>query len=176
MKTFQECKEEIAKKYDYPFWSYFEQAKYYETESYEQEAAELFAEQNRNAVFTEYQKFREGFEKWHVRGLPFHIAFHVISKPDFGLVHDHLTDIRIMILQGSYWERVYTVNEDMSWSYEDFHRKAGEVRDIKATCIHEILSLPDGPCYTQIMPGPIVHEWGFWNFDARKATFTKFEP
>lgn len=124
----------------------------------------------------EEQTFREGFEKWHVRGFPFHIAFHKISKPDFGVIHDHPTDIKILVLEGSYWERVYTVLEDGSWSYADHHRKPGELRDIEATCIHEILSLPEGVCYTQILPGPIVRaKWGFWKFDEHGAHFRQHD-
>jgi hypothetical protein len=122
----------------------------------------------------EEESFREGFDKWHLRGFNFHIAIHKIWKPDFGLVHDHPTEILTTILEGSYWERVYTVNEDCTWSFEDFHRKRGETRLIEATTIHEILSLPDGDCYTLILPGPIVRpDWGFWDFSREKAEFIK---
>jgi len=119
----------------------------------------------------EEQTFREGFDKWHIRNLPFHYAIHKISKPDFGLVHDHLTDIRTTILFGSYWERVYTVKEDGTWTSQDYHRQEGEIRDIKATTIHEILSLPEGVCYTSIQPGPIVREFCFWDFSEPVAKF-----
>jgi len=115
-------------------------------------------------ITIEEQSFREGFDKWHLRGFSFHIAIHKISKPDFGLVHDHPTRIRTLILNGSYWERVYTINEDGTWHSEDFHRQEGEVREIQATTIHEILSLPEGVCYTLIQPGEIEREWCFWDF------------
>ena len=123
----------------------------------------------------EKQKFREGFEKWHIRGFPFHLAFHKISAPDFGVIHDHPTKIRITILYGSYWERVYTVNDDRTWSYADFHRQPGETREMEANTIHEILSLPEGVCYTMIQPGPIERDWGFWKFDEKGAHYRQHD-
>lgn len=80
-------------------------------------------------------------------------------------VHDHPFDFTTYIIKGSYVERVYTPNEDGTYSYEDVHRKEGTCAHIKAEHIHSIIALPEGECYTLVVNSPWRRQWRHWEFN-----------
>ncbi len=105
------------------------------------------------------------FIKHHIIGLPFDTAIHHFTAKDNGSPHDHPFGFTSHILQGGYVERVYKVDADGKWTSELLHRKSGTVHSVEATHIHEIVELPDGECYTLIIPQEKVREPRFWKFD-----------
>lgn len=111
------------------------------------------------------ERMSDEFVKSHLQGLPFDIVIHHFTAKDTGSPHCHPFGFTTHILQGGYVERVYTVETDGSWTSELFYRKAGTVHSVEATHIHEITELPEGECYTLIMPKEKVREWMFWKFD-----------
>lgn len=116
---------------------------------------------------------RAGFEKHHLRGLPFSAVLHRITEPDApGNPHCHPFGFTTHILRGGYVERVYHVEGD-KWTSEIIHRTPGSAHYVPATHIHEIIELPDGECWTLILPGPWERESGFWKFD-REIQFRKW--
>jgi hypothetical protein len=111
----------------------------------------------------ETETLRPGFEKYHIKELPFDAVIHKISAPDHGMIHDHPFSFTSHILKGGYYERVYHVNGYTWWS-EIVYRSEGTSHRVEATCIHEILSLPHGECWTLIIPSAKERESGFWQF------------
>lgn len=111
----------------------------------------------------------EEFHKYHIVGIPTAAALHWFTDKDKGPAHDHPIRQTSQILLGSYWEKVYTVHEDGTWTFENFHRKTGDVFTIAAETIHEIIGLPEGVCLTFSTYGPVIRAWGCWNFDNEKA-------
>lgn len=126
-------------------------------------------------IHIEEENLREGFSKFHIRGFSKDAVIHKIDKPDYGVIHDHPHGMNSFIFKGSYIDRVYTVNENGIWSHEDFHRQEGQAHYISATCIHEILELPDGECLTFIIPDPWERKSGFWRFENGQAMFREWD-
>lgn len=115
-----------------------------------------YRKEEMNNVFT---KHVADFEENDSR----HIAIHHFT----GLApipHDHPFGFRSTILKGSYIERVYHINPDGSFRTEDVHRQEGSSHYVPASCIHEIISLPDGDCWTLTVLEPHQREWRFWDF------------
>lgn len=104
------------------------------------------------------------FTKFHIQGLPFSAVIHHFTAKDIGDPHDHPFAFTSHILKGSYVEEIYMVepNNDF-WSYRVIHR-AGEIRRVEAGHIHEIVELPEGECYTLILPEEKTRESHFWRF------------
>ena len=110
--------------------------------------------------FTKFHLNREGHAPW-----PFRPVIHKFNGPDKGGPHDHPWGFTSHVLHGSYVEKVYTVTPDGTWSSTTFHRKAGTAHQVAATCIHEIIELPDGECFTLVLAGPWERETQFWRFE-----------
>lgn len=113
------------------------------------------------------------FTLFHVEGMPVPVKFHRFTDADLSAPHCHPVDFWSTVLVGSYVERVYGICPDGSSIKMDFHRKKGDRFFVKAEHIHQIVSLPDGECWTMTEPGPIRRKWGTWNFDNGKAIFTE---
>ena len=92
------------------------------------------------------------FRKYHLKGLPFDAVLHEFVSIDKGDAHDHPFNFRTHILYGSYVEMRYFINPDGSWYARSFHRKEGDSFIVGADCIHRIIELPEGACYTMIRP------------------------
>lgn len=101
------------------------------------------------------------FTKHHIHGLPFPVVLHHFSAPDRGDPHNHPFEFRTHILHGVYVEEVFSQNGTRT----TIRRQPGESHEVKADCIHRIIELPVGDCYTLMLPlGPKVQEPGFFQF------------
>lgn len=126
----------------------------------------------------EEEVMREGFTKYHLRGLPADAVIHRISEIDApDLIHDHPFPFRSHVIIGSYVERVWRKLGDYYFS-QDIHRTEGSSHWVHAEHIHQIIALPDEVCHTLILPKRWERKWGFWTFDlvdemvgAHKGTF-----
>ena len=118
-------------------------------------------------VRLEHEKMNEGFEKFHIRGLmyqgnPFYAVIHHFTGPDEGDPHDHPFGMDITLLKGEQLERIFWKKNDGTWRDKLFHRHEGSSRYVQANTIHRIESLPDGECYTLMMPDWHEQRWGSW--------------
>jgi hypothetical protein len=83
---------------------------------------------------------------------------HHFTGPDQGTPHNHPCTITSHGIAGSYLERIFTP-EGEGYRTEDVLRTAGGFHVIAPECIHKLLSLPDGECWTLCFTGPVVNEW-----------------
>lgn len=113
----------------------------------------------------EEERMSDEFKKFHLRGLPFDAVIHHFTDTDKDNAHDHPFGFRSIILQGSYKEEVYTVNVDGTYSSEVIHRKKGDSFFIPAKHIHRIIELPEGECFTLILPEKWEKHTYFWKFE-----------
>ncbi len=82
------------------------------------------------------------------------LHLHYLNGPDAGAMHDHPTDIESIGIKGAYLELRATeggVDEQL--------RKAGETRTIAADCVHIIVWVSKGGCWTLVKTGPVVRQW-----------------
>lgn len=77
--------------------------------------------------------------------------------------------ITSFVLQGGYVERIYFIGKPII-SYENL-RDVGDWHVVTTNTIHQIISLPQGECWTLILPGPKVKESGFYKFEQDKVYF-----
>lgn len=117
------------------------------------------------------------FTKHHIEGLPFNAVLHHFTAPDKGGVHCHPFGFMSIVLHGSYVERVY---DPIIWYKTTITRKKGDVFFIDKDHMHEIVSLPDGGCYTLILPDKWEKEPRFWkvqgnNVYSRQWNETEFK-
>lgn len=109
---------------------------------------------------------RNGFTKWHVTILDITVVFHRFTETD-KIPHDHSFPFVTFIARGGYIERVF----QKDGSFEDIERKPHTAHRVEADCIHQIISLPNGTCWTIMLPEHKVKEWGFWDFSQTPAKF-----
>ena len=64
-----------------------------------------------------------------------------------------------------YIEQIFFLSDEGHWRTETVHRRPGDTFRVKATCIHKIIELPFGECYTIILPEAKVRETRFWRFN-----------
>lgn len=120
----------------------------------------------------ELKKFVLNFEE-EVKA-PFDIIVHQFTGRDTGKPHDHPFSFRSFIAKGGYIERVYIIDEETkTFRTETIHRKEGDVFDVKATHIHEIVELPQGICYTVFIPQKKERDWGHWRFSDNDIEFSE---
>ncbi len=112
------------------------------------------------AITIEEQRLSNEFLKCHIRGLPFHAAFHHFTGVDQGPPHDHPCKHTITILKGGYIERVYTESGESKL----VQHNEGDTFIIEASHIHKIVELPFGECLTFVVTGQIERDWKFYNF------------
>ncbi|RYD50949.1 MAG: hypothetical protein EOP52_11100 [Sphingobacteriales bacterium] len=123
-------------------------------------------------ITIQQEKMRRGFEKFHIRGLPFNAVIHTFSVTDNGVIHDHPFAFTTHILKGSYIERIYQgVDASGTVLFEEIKRETGSSHRVEASCIHELIALPDGDCWTIITPENWEREPGFWKFDQQGGWF-----
>ncbi len=113
----------------------------------------------------EIEKMSDEFTKHHIKGLPFGAVIHHFTAPDKGNPHDHPFGFTSFILSGGYVEKVYKISYGGQWSSELVYRPPGLAHYVQAHHIHEIVELPNGECYTLIVPGKKVRETRFWLFE-----------
>lgn len=113
------------------------------------------------------------FTKYHIQGLPFPGSFHHFTGTDKAGPHDHPFSFTTYILSGGYVERIYTV-EDGVWGSHTRERKPGTAHKVEAECIHEIIELPKGECWTLIIPGPHVRTTRYWRFNENGISFREW--
>lgn len=89
--------------------------------------------------------------KFHVEGLPFGAVFHRFTAPDSGDPHDHPWSFRSVILSGNYVEEVFSLDGEC---VNTIVRKTGDGHHVPADRIHRIIALPEGECWTLIIPEP----------------------
>lgn len=105
------------------------------------------------------------FTKYHLLGLPFDAVIHHFTGIDKGGPHSHPFKFNSFILKGGYIERVYYYYNNGIWCTKDIFHSAGESFTINADHIHEIIGLPEGDCWTLIIPDKWEKEPRFFNFD-----------
>lgn len=79
---------------------------------------------------------------------------HYLDRPDEGDMHDHPCDIESIGIKGSYLELRRLGN-----GVKEMLRRAGERRLIPAACVHIIVWVSKGGCWTLVFTGPVVREW-----------------
>lgn len=114
---------------------------------------------SRRSVRTE--RMSHAFTKYHLRGFPFDGVIHKFTEPDQGDPHDHPFGFNTFIVKGSYIERRWDIS---TGAFHDTHRLRGESFFIKASTVHQIISLPEGECWTFILPEQWERKPGFYKF------------
>jgi hypothetical protein len=79
---------------------------------------------------------------------------HYLASPDEGDMHDHPCDIESIGIKGSYLEL-----RAQDGGVEELLRRAGERRTIAADCVHIIVWVSKGGCWTLVFTGPVVRTW-----------------
>lgn len=82
------------------------------------------------------------------------LHLHYLARPDEGDMHDHPCDIESTGIKGSYLELRATES-----GIDEQLRRAGETRSIAADCVHIIVWVSKGGCWTLVKTGPVVREW-----------------
>lgn len=118
------------------------------------------------------ERMSDEFTKFHINGLPFPAVIHHFTGSDKGLPHDHPWGFLSFVLSGGYIERIY----QRTGSFHDVHRRPGDTFRIAATHIHEIIELPQGECWTLVLPQPWERHGGFWDFSQLLPKFIPFQP
>lgn len=126
-------------------------------------------------ITVDTEQMSDIFTKYHLRNLPFNAVIHKFTEPDKGDPHNHPFSFTTHILKGSYIERIWTPEYNGKWVFADFHRTEGTVQHVRAHRVHQIISLPDGDCYTLILPGKWERKSGFWRFDESGAKFREWD-
>lgn len=121
----------------------------------------------------EVEKMSDEFTKYHIKGLPFAATLHHFTGPDKGLPHDHPWGFTSIILKGGYVERVFELSNG-SWYTSDIFRGVGSVFTLKAEHIHQLIELPEGECWTLVLPQPWERHGGFWDFSSPTPVFIPF--
>lgn len=103
----------------------------------------------------------DSFTKYHLNGFPFDGVIHKFTEPDNGDPHDHPFAFNTFIVKGSYIERRWDVN---TGEFHDTHRTRGESFLVEASTVHQIIALPEGECWTFILPERWERKSGFYRF------------
>jgi hypothetical protein len=107
----------------------------------------------------------EGFTKYHIKNLPFDAVLHHFTKPDEGDLHDHPYSFVTHILKGGYKEEIHQMRADGWFIFSKVDRRAGTSHRVEATTIHRMIELPEGDCWTLVLPEPKVRDSRFWRFE-----------
>lgn len=85
---------------------------------------------------------------------------HYLREPDGGEPHCHPTQIESNVIQGGYYERIFSLDEEGYVSpCRVTLRMPGPPHMIEADCIHQIMELLPSPCWTCVFTGPVIREW-----------------
>lgn len=116
------------------------------------------------------EKMNAVFMKHHLKGLPFDAVIHHFSEKDENEhIHDHPFSFTTHILKGSYVEKIYEIHEDGTYTFSIHHRQEGSSHFVSAETIHEIISLPEGECFTLIRPYERFRDTYFYRFENDKV-------
>lgn len=116
------------------------------------------------------EKMNAVFMKHHLKGLPFDAVIHHFSEKDENEhIHDHPFSFTTHILKGSYVEKIYEIHEDGTYTFSIHHRQEGSSHFVSAETIHEIISLPEGDCFTLIRPYERFRDTYFYRFENDKV-------
>lgn len=116
------------------------------------------------------EKMNAVFMKHHLKGLPFDAVIHHFSEKDENEhIHDHPFSFTTHILKGSYMEKIYEIHEDGTYTFSIHHRQEGSSHFVSAETIHEIISLPEGECFTLIRPYERFRDTYFYRFENDKV-------
>ncbi len=100
---------------------------------------------------------------------PFHMVVHNFTDIDRGDPHDHPFSFTTHILKGGYTEEIYHLLtrplHGKYWLKEIVERLPGTSHLVSANCIHKIIDLPTGECWTVIIPYEKVQEPAFYRFN-----------
>lgn len=105
--------------------------------------------------------------KYHIEGLPFDAVIHKFTGVDQGDPHDHPFTFRSFVLKGGYVERRYSIKTICDVNFvepETIQRAPGDSFMVQADTIHEVIHLPDGECWTLILPEKWEKKPGFYKF------------
>lgn len=105
------------------------------------------------------------FTKYHIKGLPFDCVIHHFKEPDKGDFHSHPFNFTSHILKGSYIEEQREINGVGGTNYYKYHRQQGTAHKVYCNTIHRIIELPEGECWTLILPEKWQQEPGFYKFE-----------
>ena len=100
---------------------------------------------------------------------PFHMVVHHFTDRDKGGPHCHPFRFTTHILKGGYTERIYQLTDNGELQYADVFRGPGTTHVVEAECIHELIHLPNGECWTVMIPEEKVREPRFWRFNQEGA-------
>jgi len=114
---------------------------------------------------THRETLSPAFNKLHIEGLPFNASFNHFTEPDTGDPHDHPFNFVTHIIKGSYIERIY----DTRGNFYTITRTLGSFHYVSADTIHKIIKIPEGECYTLMIPELKIREPRFWRFENGKA-------
>lgn len=132
------------------------------------------------------ERMSDELTKYHISNgedtpWPFTPVFHHFTGPDTGGPHDHPFGFRVFVIAGGYKERMWVPNPMRNGTYMPvtLSRLPGDSFKVPADCIHEIVSLPWGECWTMILPEERVRETHFYMFDmfgnAKRRRWDEFE-
>lgn len=79
---------------------------------------------------------------------------HYLDGPDQGDMHDHPCDIESIGIKGAYLEL-----RRLGTGVKELLRRAGQRRSIPAACVHIIVWVSKGGCWTLVFTGPVVRQW-----------------
>lgn len=82
------------------------------------------------------------------------VMLHHITEADDGAPHDHSVEFESHVLVGGYVERIFKDGQP-----EEVLREAGSTHVIAPECIHQLISLPEGACWTLCFAGPVIRQW-----------------
>lgn len=86
------------------------------------------------------------------------LRLHKILRPDNQEdPHDHPFDMLVWRLKGTYVEDLLVADCMVRF----VRRPSVFPRRIRATDVHQIVELPDGPCWSFVWAGPRRRTWGF---------------
>ena len=136
-----------------------------------------------------HERLSAEFEKWlftyrQREKKYFHTVLHHFTGKDKGNPHSHPWNFTSYILAGSYVEKRYIIHPDGNWSSTLIHRTTEAVHKVTADTVHEIVELPEGECWTVVVPtSPQPQPWHFWQFDEtgiyrrlpKERTFKKYQ-
>ena len=141
-----------------------------------------------NIPIIRHERMSDIFQKFHLEGLPVEAVIHYFEKaePEDAPYHDHPFDFVSFIISGGYIEETPKYYDPMKdpdgkwhiegkWYHINVNRRPGTSHQVRATDIHKITFVPEGGCYTLILPGPVIRKSGFWRFDDGVAAFREWD-
>lgn len=109
------------------------------------------------------ERMSKEFTKYHIKIGKVYFVVHHFKGADKGDPHDHPWGFTSFVVKGSYIERRYVIANN-EWTSTDIKREKGTSFSVEAAAIHEIIELPEGECWTVVLPKQKERETMFWRF------------